>query len=105
MARIIDITDKLNFEEKPKLIVRDIEIEVSNKAIDVLKITPTLKKKTIDAEDIYKLYQILFSEESQKKVESLDLDFDDFSTLIMQAAMLIASAGNNEGEDQTPATT
>lgn len=104
MAKIVDITDKLNFEEKPKIVIKGVEIEVSNKAVDVLKITPTLQKEKLDPKDIYSLYQVLFPEESREKIEAFGLDFDDFSTVILQAAMVIAS-GDNEGEAQTPTTT
>jgi hypothetical protein len=104
MAKIVDITDKLNFEEKPKIVIKGVEIEVSNKAVDVLKITPTLQKEKLDPKDIYSLYQVLFPEESREKIEAFGLDFNDFSTVILQAATVIAS-GDNEGEAQTPTTT
>ena len=104
MAKIVDITDKLNFEEKPKIVIKGVEIEVSNKAVDVLKITPTLQKEKLDPKDFYSLYQVLFSEESREKIEAFELDIDDFSTVILQAAKVIAS-GDNKGEAQTPTTT
>ena len=103
MARIIDITEKLNFEESPKLIIKGEEIEINNKAVDVLKITPTLEKGGLTAADILTLYQTLFSEESREKIESLGLTFDDFSTVIMQAAQMLVGGG--EGEAPTPTTT
>ena len=57
MARVVDITDKLKFEEKPRLRVKGVEIEINNKATDVLEITPTLQKKdNITTEDIYHLF-------------------------------------------------
>ena len=104
MAKIIDITDKLNFEEKPKLIIKGVEIEVNNKAVDVLRITPVLQNKDLTAADIYGLFQTLFPEESQEKLEEMDLDINDFNTVIFTAAKLIAGSGD-EGETQTPTTT
>lgn len=100
MAKTIDITDKLNFEEKPKIIISGEEIEVNNKAVDILKITPVLQKENIGVAEIAQLYETLFSPESREKIESFNLAFDDFSTVIMQAAQLIAGDGD-EGEAQT----
>ena len=105
MAKIIDITDKLNFEEKPKLVIKGVEIEVNNKAVDVLKITPILQKEKDSTEGIYSLYQTLFSEESQKKIESLDLDIKDFTEVIFAAAELLSSTDDDEGEAQPRTTT
>ena len=33
MSKIIDITNKLNFDERPKLVIKGTEIEVNNDAI------------------------------------------------------------------------
>lgn len=33
MSKIIDITDKLNFEEKPIIKVKDVEIKANNDAV------------------------------------------------------------------------
>ncbi|MBK6089632.1 hypothetical protein [Ruminococcus difficilis] len=106
MARVVDITDKLNFEEKPRLRIHGVEIEVNNKATDVLEITPTLKKKEdITTEDIYHLFDVLFSKEEQEKVKQLELNLEDFGTFIIEAANLISATGDDEGEPQTPTTT
>ena len=31
-GKVVDITDKLNFEEKPQIGIKGVEIEVNNKA-------------------------------------------------------------------------
>ena len=33
MAKIIDITEKLNFEERPKLVIKGVEIELAKRAL------------------------------------------------------------------------
>ena len=38
MSKIIDITDKLDFEENPRLKVKDIELEVDASAENLLKV-------------------------------------------------------------------
>ena len=106
MARVVDITDKLKFEEKPRLRVKGVEIEINNKATDVLEITPTLQKKdNITTEDIYHLFDVLFSEDEQEKVKKLKLTLEDFGTFIIEAANVISATGDDEGEPQTPTTT
>ena len=38
MSRIIDITEKLNFDEKPKIKIKDKTFEVNDSAVTMLKI-------------------------------------------------------------------
>ena len=38
MSKVVDITDKLEFEENPKLVVKGKELEVNADATTVLKI-------------------------------------------------------------------
>jgi DNA-binding protein len=103
MARVIDITDKLNFEEKPRIKIKGEEIEINDAAVDMLKIMPQLSKRKLKVDDINLMYQTLFPEESQKKIESLRLNFEDFSTVVLEAAAAL-QGGDGEGETQTPAT-
>ena len=46
--KVIDITEKLNFTEKPKIIIRGTEITVNNSAVTMLKIMPKVSKKKIE---------------------------------------------------------
>ncbi len=103
MARVIDITEKLNFEERPRIKIKGEEIEINDAAVDMLKIMPQLTKRKLKPDDINLMYKTLFPEESQKKIESFRLNFEDFSTVVLQAAA--ALDGDGEGETQTPTTT
>lgn len=104
MARVFDITDKLNFEEKPRIKIKGEEIEINDAAVDMLKIMPQLSKRKLKVDDINLMYQTLFPEESQKKIESLRLNLKDFNTVVLEAAAAL-QGGDGEGETQTPATT
>ena len=42
MSKVIDITEKLNFEENPKLKIKDAEIEVNTDATTVLTLMQTI---------------------------------------------------------------
>lgn len=103
MAKIIDITDKLNFEEKPKIKIKDEEFEVNDSAITVLKVLPKLDGE-IKNRVVNEIFEMLFSKKDREKIEALNLNFTDFSTLVFEAMTLVT--GNQEkGETQTPATT
>lgn len=101
MAKIIDITDKLNFEDKPKIKVKDQEFEVNDSAVTMLKITPKLSGK-VSPDVANELYEILFTEEDRARIDALALNFTDFSTLVMSAISLVVGDGETQGETPTP---
>ena len=102
MSKIIDITDKLKFEEKPKFMVKGVEFEANNDAITIIKVTALLE----DEGDLLKAYDLLFDKENQEIVESLKLDMDDFIALIHRVATSVVNGDEEpEGETPTPATT
>ena len=108
MSKIIDITNKLNFEEKPIIKVKDVELEANHDAITILKVTAILdnEEKKMAISNILDIYNMLFDEDNQKKIEALKLSMDDFATLIVQSATLIINDGEEvEGETMTPAMT
>lgn len=109
MSKIIDITNKLNFEEKPIIKVKDVEIAANNDAMTMLKVVALFdgEGKGIAVNDILTVYNLLFDEENRKKIDNLKLSFEDFSTLIIESAQTIINNGEepDEGETVTPATT
>lgn len=105
MSKIIDITNKLNFDEKPKLVIKGTEIEVNNDAISFIKAIALFDSENdISSSDILSALELLFDEENREKIAKLHLSFVDLSTLIRTATDLIADE-DSEGEIQTPATT
>ena len=38
MSKLIDITDKLNFEEKPSVRVKNVDLAINNDAVSMLKV-------------------------------------------------------------------
>lgn len=108
MSKIIDITDKLNFEEKPIIKVKDVEIKANNDAVTMLKVIALFDNDGdgISVKNILDIYNLLFDEENQQKIEGLKLSFEDFSTLVVNAAQAIINDNEEpEGETTTPATT
>lgn len=105
MSKIIDITNKLNFDERPKLVIKGTEIEVNNDAISFIKAIALFDSENgISSSDILSALELLFDEENREKIAKLHLSFDDLSTVIKTATELIAD-NDSEGEIQTPATT
>ena len=103
--KVIDITEKLNFEEKPKIKIRDVEITVNNSAVVMLKIMPKLNKNEISPNDVVDVIKKLVSSEDMAKLEALELSFQDFTTFIESAIKLIITGASEEGEAQTRTTT
>lgn len=108
MSKIIDITNKLNFEEKPIIKVKDVEIETNNDATTMLKVIALFgeDEKTTNVKSILTIYELLFDAKNRKKVENLKLTIDDFMKFVMETAQIIINNGEepDEGETVTPAT-
>ena len=105
MSKIIDITNKLNFDERPKLVIKGTEIEVNNDAISFIKAIALFDSENgVSSSDILSALELLFDEENREKIAKLHLSFADLSTVIKTAIELIAD-NDSEGDIQTPATT
>jgi len=105
MSKIIDITNKLNFDERPKLVIKGTEIEVNNDAIFFIKAIALFDSENgVSSSDLLSALELLFDEENREKIAKLHLSFADLSTVIKTATELIAD-NDSEGEIQTPATT
>lgn len=99
MGKRIDITDKLNFEENPVIVIKGKEIEVNTDASNVLKILSMVDDKTgnVDISQITEMADLLFTKTGKKNLESLKLNMKDFAEVV-SAAMELATGGEDEGE-------
>lgn len=105
MSKIIDITDKLTFEENPKIKIRDVEIELNANALDLIDVIKTFNDD-FSIETAEKISDTLFaSEEDKKKVRSLNLNMSGLMTLFTECIKIVVGGDGDEGEDQTPAMT
>lgn len=99
MAKVVDITEKLNFEENPKIKIKNIECEVNTDAPTMLKIMQIVGDgDNITPNDVVRMYELIFSESERKKIDKLKLQFKDFQTLVFSAMGLITGAGSEAGE-------
>ena len=98
MAKILDITDKLSFDENPRLKVKDKELEVNADAATVLKIMGILGDgKDVTPTAVSEMCNLIFSEDGIRVIGELHLQFKDFQTLIFAAINLI-TGDNGQGE-------
>lgn len=65
-----------------------------------------LEESEATPKDILDLYNLMFPEESRKKIEKLKLSFNDLTVVVMEAQKLITGAEDDEqaGESQIPTT-
>lgn len=96
--KVINITDKLNFEENPKIKIKDIELEVCSDAPKMLEVMQELTGTTT-VRNINKIYETIFSEKDRNKINELNLKFEDFTKLIECAVDLVINpSGEDKGE-------
>lgn len=104
MAKTVDITDKLSFDENPRLVVKGREIEVNADASTMLQVMGVFRDKG-ELEGSMELCGLVFNEEGRKAIEELDLSFKDLQIVLETAVGLIMGEEEAPGEEPTRATT
>lgn len=105
MSKLIDITDKLNFEEKPSVRVKNVDLAINNDAVSMLKVAALFEDGNGKSKDVIEMYHLLFDESEREKIEKLKLNMHDSNALISESAKIVQGDLTDEGEAQTPATT
>lgn len=97
MARIIDITEKLNFEERPEIRIKDKTYPVNNDAktmLEIMQITEGNFKPT----DFKEMYDRIFDGETRNQIDELKLNLTDFQTVITSAVQAVTGQEKSMGE-------
>lgn len=102
MAKIVNITEQLNFEENPKLQIKDKEVKVNADATTVLQLMQIIgnqdqKEADFSAQTIITMYDLVFPEASRAALSDLKLSFKDL-TVVIQAAMSLIMGDVEQGE-------
>lgn len=109
MAKIVNITDKLELGENPSLVIGDTELQVNADAATVLKIMDKYKDtdtNDMSVDNIMDVYDLIFPEKSRDAITKLKLSFSDFQIVIEEAMnLIIGGEKTDEGEVQTHTTT
>lgn len=102
MAKIVDISEKLSFDENPILKIGDLEVEVNSDAETMLKLMGTLDKGE-NMSAVKESMELLFVEKgavekicSLKDKKGKKLSASSLSKIVETAIELVV--GNNEGE-------
>ena len=98
MGKAVDITEKLTFDENPKLRIKEKELEVRADAPTVLKVMGLMDSDAPGAKEIMKAYELILPEKSRKELDSMNLSFGDLIIVIQEAIQLIigdASGGEH----------
>lgn len=97
MARVVDITDKLSFDENPKLKIRDKEIEVSADAPTLLKVIGLFGNGQPGPKETLEAYNLMFPEKSRKEIDKMKPILSDL-LIIIQEAVSVATGDVGQGE-------
>ena len=98
MGKAVDITEKLAFDENPKLLIKGKELEVKTDAPTALKVMGLLDSDSPNAKEFIKAYELILPEKSRKEIDSMKLSFGDLIVVIQEAIQLIigdASGGEH----------
>lgn len=98
MARKVDITEKLSFEENPCLIIKGKQIEVNADAPAMLKVMGLMSEEDPGVDEIMGAYDLMFPEASKQALDELKLSFRDFVNVVQSAITLIT--GEEEPGEQ-----
>ncbi|MDY2725683.1 MAG: hypothetical protein SOV36_02550 [Anaerostipes faecalis] len=98
MSKVVDITDKLKFEENPSIIIKGKRLEVNADATTMIEVMGEIgETEDITPKSVSKLCNLIFTAKAQRELEKLHLKFDDYTTVVREAIDLIT--GSDE-EDQ-----
>ena len=93
-----DLTEKLRFDEDPKLVIRDTVLTVRSDAEVVLRLMDVLSRKG-EAAGASEAVELLFSKGDQKKLAALGLKLGDYLE-VLKAAVQLAMGSDPEESAQ-----
>lgn len=99
MGKVVNITEKLDFDSNPKIKIKDEEYEVNTDAETVLKIMGALgNNQSVTPKEIVQMYELIFSEKEREKIAKLKLQFKDFKKVVEESIELIIDDDEKQGE-------
>ncbi len=95
MSKIVDITDKLQFEENPKLVIKDKELEVNADAATVLKIMGILG----DGENVQITDKLQFEENPKLVIKDKELEVNADAATVLKIMGILGDGENVQPSD------
>lgn len=104
MSKVVNITDKLNFEENPALQIGDMTVEVHADAETVLRLMGTLKgKDDVDINAVTEMMELLFEPGTVEQLCAMEKDGKKLSAkslmTIVHAGMNLVLEDDSDGEN------
>lgn len=98
MGRVVDITEKLKFDQNPSLVINGKTYEVNADATTMIEVMAELgdTADNVTPGTISKLCRLIFTEQAQKDLEALHLKFDDYTVVVQEAISLISGMDDTE---------
>lgn len=97
MAKVVDITEKLAFEESPKIKIKGVEIEVKNDAITMLEVMQLVGENP-STQDAIKAFNLIIGADGKEKIRKLNLNVSDFMIIIQEAMSVAMGSSDERGE-------
>lgn len=99
-SKVVDITNKLKFNESPSLKIGDETVEVNADAPTVIKMMGILSEGDPGVKEVLDIYNLIFPESSRKKIESMKLNIGDLTTVIREAVNLVTDNESNDSSGE-----
>ncbi len=102
---VVDITDKLNFDESPALRIKGRILKVNADAPTMLKIMSKVSDlDSSNPKQIMEMYELLFPRKTREELDKIKLSFGDLLTVIQEGISLVTGTGAPMGEAVAPGT-
>lgn len=104
--KVVDITEKLNFDNSAVLRIKGRVVRVNADAPTMLKLMG--KAQNMDdatPDEIIAMYELIFPKKSREELDRLKLSFSDLLVVIQEAITLVTDTGTEMGEAVAPAMT
>lgn len=98
MAKVIDITEKLTFDDNPSLKIKGKILEVNADAPTMLKVMNFMGQDGLELDRVNDAYELIFPEKSRKEIEKMKLSMNDWMIVVQEAMNLVIGEDDNRGE-------
>lgn len=98
MAKVVDITDKLSFDENPVIKIRGEELEIQSDAENMIRMIGLFESTASEMEAIMKAANMLFSGQDMKKLKKMKLKIKDFMEVVRMAIDIAMGEDESQGE-------
>lgn len=98
MAKVVDITEKLSFDENPVIRVKGEDLEVQADAENMLRILGAFGSGKTEIQAAMEAVKMLFNERDRKKINKLKLNIKDYMELIRNSINIAVGEEDSLGE-------